>query len=360
MNTFVTWINNPNLSIVVLLIAPLTAAIISLFGKIVSNKTMMFIAFFVWFSGTAWALFSSAVPLFCGDTLRYTFGGWAEPYGIVLELNGTGWVAGFTLLALGSAVFLHTCTKKDYSPLFFSLIYLVFFSLQGITCTRDLFNLFVWFEILSLCSFVLIGYDCNKQSLSAALQYLFISSVSIVFFLLGVWVLYQYSGTLSLHTISQSLSNGSLSGRPLQLAVAAISAGILTRSAIFPFHSWLPPAHAAAPYPVSAVLSGFIIKAPVFALCHFTEYISLSDGSDFIIWIGAASALTGGIGAVLQTDAKRVLGYSSVANMGYIIAAIGMGGAFGKTAVLFSILAHAFSKGLLFLIVGETTQRIGS
>lgn len=99
---------------------------------------------------------------------------------------------------------------------------------------------------------------------------------------------------------------------------------------------------------------------PVFALYHFTEYVPLSGVKEFIIWIGAAGALTGGLGAVLQTDAKRVLGYSSVATMGYIMAAFGMGGAFGKTAVLYSILAHAFSKGLLFLIVGETTQRVGS
>jgi formate hydrogenlyase subunit 3/multisubunit Na+/H+ antiporter MnhD subunit len=360
MNAFVTRIIDPDLSIILLLIAPLSAALVSLFGKITSKKVAALLAFLLWFSGTVWALFSSIGPIFCGGTLRYTFGGWAEPYGIVLGLNGTGWIAGFTILALGSAALLHTYTKDEYGPLFYSLIYLAFFSLQGITFTKDLFNLFVWFEILSLCSFVLIGYDHKKQSLTAALQYLFISSVSIVFFLLGVWVLYQYSGSLSLQTISQKLSDGSLSGRPLRFAVAAISAGMLTRSAIFPFHSWLPPAHASAPYPVSAVLSGFIIKAPVFALYHFTEYVPLSGVKEFIIWIGAAGALTGGLGAVLQTDAKRVLGYSSVATMGYIMAVFGMGGAFGKTAVLYSILAHAFSKGLLFLVVGETTQRVGS
>ncbi|MFP4489976.1 MAG: complex I subunit 5 family protein [Spirochaetaceae bacterium] len=347
------------LPVILLLLAPLAASIVSMCGKLIHKRAAVLPAFLVWSLGTGWALFASAPAVFEGKSLLYALGGWAEPFGIVMELNGASWAAGVTSLVLGTAIWLQTFGNRNYTSFFYSILYLTFFSLQGVLCTRDLFNLFVWFEILSLCSFVLMAYDKEIESLTAALRYLFMSTVSIIFFLLGLWIFYRYSGTLSLETIAAYLLEGDISRRAAGLATAAVAAGILTRSAIIPFHTWLPYAHAAAPHPVSALLSGFVIKAPVFALWHFTDYISFSGLGELLIWLGAGSAVVGGWGAAFQRDAKKVLAYSSIGQMGYIVAAFGIGGELGKTAALYSIAAHALYKGLLFLVVGETTHRVG-
>jgi len=144
------------------------------------------------------------------------------------------------------------------------------------------------------------------------------------------------------------------------VALALISAAVLTRAAVFPFHMWLPPAHAAAPYPVSALLSGFVIKAPMLALWRIFDYLSFPGLLDGLIWLGAAGALWGVIAAMVQQDAKKLLGYHSVSQMGYIVAAFGFGGHLGRSAALFYIIAHALFKSLLFLTVGHVTNNAGS
>ncbi|MFO7850291.1 MAG: hypothetical protein R6V67_10055, partial [Spirochaetia bacterium] len=121
-----------------------------MFGKLLHNRAAIPPAFLVWFLGTGWALFALAPAVFEGESLLYALGGWAEPYGIVMELNGASWAAGVTSLVLGTAIWLQTFGNRSYKSFFYSILYLAFFSLQGVLCTRDLFNLFVWFEILYL------------------------------------------------------------------------------------------------------------------------------------------------------------------------------------------------------------------
>ena len=369
-----------DLPVLVLLLSPLAAALLSLAGKVVSERYISVPAFLIWLAGSAWALAVSAGPLFgfsaggaeltrAAGGILYTLGGWAEPLGITLELNGITWAATITDVCIGTAAWLHIRRDRTYRSSFFFFFFMALFSLQGVLYTRDLFNLFVWFEVLSLSSFLLIVHHTGGTAYRAAIRYLIIGTVSIIWYLIGVWILYTCTGTLSLPTVASSLGQSSfpetlagslLSATPVQAAVALITAGILTRAAIIPFHTWLPEAHAAAPYPVSALLSGFVIKAPLLALWRIYDYVPSSQFGEMLVWLGAICAVFGVIAAMAQKDAKKLLGYHSVSQMGYIIAAFGFGGLAGKTAALFYIIAHALFKSLLFITVGRVTDEVGS
>ncbi len=357
-----------------LLAAPLTAALITLIGKLFPGRGPLLPAFLCWSGGTAWGLWQAAPAALSGASLLYAFGGWAEPAGIVIELNPVSWAAGLLVLLIGSAVWLSSHRSKDTGAVFFLIFYLGLFALQGVLCSRDLFNLFIWFELLSLSVFLLVGYDQTPAAMLAAFRYLLISTVSILGFLVGLWILYAFCGAPSFSVIQSclaSVSNGVLAEgtRPLlpvvpklrtTAAVILIMTGMLTRSAIVPFHGWLPPAHSSAPYPASAFLSGFVIKVPVLALWHFSVSLPELPLTGLLLWIGIVSAVFGSTAAVVQKDAKRILAYSSIGHMGFIMSAFAVAGPQGKTAALLYIAMHGLSKALLFLTVGLATSESGT
>ena len=368
-----------------LLLAPLLAAAISLTGKLLPPAATRLPAFIIWAAGTAGVLLLCAPDVFASASLTTAIGGWEEPYGIELELNGMSWTASLLGLIIGAAVWRETCradkcfgrssstypntspdtytnrstnmSARRFGPGFYFFFYTAFLSLTGVLCTRDFFNLFVWFEILSLCSFVLIAYEQHLRSLLAAFRYLMVSTVSIMFYLLGLWLLYRYSGSLSISGAASLLDSGVYKPE-LGAALALLSAGILTRSAAVPFHSWLPEAHGAAPYPVSALLSGLVIKAPVFALVHVLGDLSFPALRSLFIVLGIFGALLGAGGALVQRDIKFLLGYSSVSHMGLIIALFASEDALAPSAMLFYIIAHGLAKSLLFLTLGGVSSSL--
>lgn len=354
------------LPVLLILFSPLLAAVISLAGKYLPSRYSELPAFLIWLLGSLLALRLSLPTVIAGSSLQYSLGGWAEPLGINLEVNGLTWIATLTDVLIASAAWLCTRKYREFNSLFYFFFFMALFSLQGILCTRDIFNLFVWFEVLSLSSFVLISYDRSLVSRLAAIRYLLISSTSILLFLVGVWVIYRLTGVLSLEAIAVRLAElqstaPDVNYRPaIGLAIVLMTGGILVRAAVVPFHTWLPDAHSAAPYQVSALLSGFVIKAPMLALWKIFSFISLQRVLDGLIWIGTVCALWGVLAAMVQKDAKKLLGYHSVSQMGYIVAAFGAGGAIGRSAALFYIIAHALFKSLLFFTVGNVTSRAGT
>lgn len=344
-----------NLWILLLMLAPLTGAVLSMAGKFILPRVAGTGAFLLWFGGTVLGLIGSADTVLTGGSLLYILGGWREPLGITLEIDGVTWLATFTDLIIGGAAWLMTRRYRSYTPLFYFFFFLALFSLQGILYTRDLFNLFVWLEVLSLSSFMLISYHRSRRTDLAAFRYIIISTVSIAFFLIGLWVLYRTGGNLSLPHLTSPDPDITRNFALLLLTVA-----ILTKAAVIPFHTWLPEAHAAAPFPVSALLSGFVIKAPVLALWRIYEHLRPGSIGDILVWVGTLCALLGVIAAMVQRDAKKLLGYHSVSQMGYILAAFGVGSIGGQVAALFYIIGHALFKSLLFLTVGRVTEEKGS
>ncbi len=362
--------------LVLLVTAPLTAVLAALCAKLSRRRLFLYLGFFTWLSLSLWALASSFQALEYTEgagKLFYAMGAWEEPLGIVLELNGPSWIAAAALLLIASALWLISLSSRDFDAYFFLFFALVVFSLNGIFFGRDLFNLFVLFEILSLSAMLLIAYDRSGPALLAAFRYLMMSTVSIMFFLFGLWIIYQESGSLALGPVDTSTT-------VMSFAVAALYIGLLTRGALIPFHAWLPEAHAAAPYPASALLSGFVVKAPLFVLLHLQISMGPAPVDRFLVPLGLVSALAGGLFAFVQRDAKKVLAYLTVSQMGLLTAGFAaawsaqVGGAAGAAAavaesaaetaaaasLLLALLAHGLYKSLLFLSIGELTHRVGS
>ncbi len=372
-----------NLYVILLITTPLAAAMFSLLNKIFPRFHTTLFAFFIWFIGSTWSLWHTASAAIDHQTFRYAVGGWQEPFGIVLELNSISWIISLLSVVIITVVWTATYRQTAYKSTFYLVLYLLHFSLQGILFSRDLFNLFVWFEVLSLCSIVLVAYERRPPALLAAFRYLLLSTISIVFYLLGLWIIYSHTGGLAFSGIGEyagSLSSSSEARKTIGIALSLISAGVLTRSAIIPFHTWLPPAHSAAPFPVSALLSGLVIKIPLVALWHFFLYLPSLPLSQLFLWLGFASTLAGGFMALLQTDVKKILAYSSIGQMGFILVAFAAGSQLSGgqltggqvlegqvamsqvagAATLFYILLHAASKSLLFLSVGYVTHAAGN
>lgn len=358
--------SHAELALTLLLFAPLAAALLILTGRFLAPRAGSTPAFLLWLIASGGALAVLAPSVLQGETILIAVGGWSAPLGIELEMRGLAWIATLTDVVIATAAWLHTRRparlSNRYDAYFYIFFFMALFSLQGTLYTTDLFNLFIWFEVLALASFALISYHGRLTARLAAIRYLLMSSLSILAFLLGVWVLYYYTGTLSMELAGTSLARiASVEARQaVGFALACITGGILTRAALVPFHTWLPEAHAAAPYPVSALLSGFVIKAPTIALWRIFHYIEFPGLRELFVWVGAASALLGVLAAMSQSDAKKLLGYHSISQMGYILAAMGVGGGMGRAAALFFIIGHALFKSLLFLTVGELTERLGS
>jgi formate hydrogenlyase subunit 3/multisubunit Na+/H+ antiporter MnhD subunit len=352
--------------LVLLVTAPLTAVLAALCAKLSRRRLFLYLGFFTWLSLCLWALASSFTALERTEgagKLYYAMGAWEEPLGIVLELNGPSWIAVAALLLIASALWLISLSSRDFDAYFFLFFALVVFTLNGIFLGRDLFNLFVLFEILSLSAMLLIAYDRSGPALLATLRYLMMSTVSIMFFLFGLWIIYRESGSLALGSVDTSTT-------AMGFAAAALYIGLLTRGALIPFHSWLPEAHTAAPYPASALLSGFVVKAPLFVLLHLQISMGPAPVDRFLVHLGLVSALAGGLFAFVQRDAKKVLAYLTVSQMGLLTAGFAAawsaqeagaaGAAAAAAALLLALLAHGLYKSLLFLSIGELTHRVGS
>jgi multicomponent Na+:H+ antiporter subunit D len=308
------------------------------------------------------ALASSGVPLL------YEVGGWSEPVGIALYLDGLAWLASAIGLLVAFCALLYAVCEGGHPPGFYFFFLLLIFGMQGVILTGDLFNLFVFQEILSLSSYILIADRGRPRNLVASFRYLLISSLALAFFLLGIFLLYRATGTLSLRMLAQALAAPASRGRPeLELAVACLLVGAGVKAAFLPFQSWLPEAHAAAPHAVSAVLSGVIIKVSFLVVWRLLRLFAAADLQAVLLWVGVLTAVAGVGAAVAQLDAKRLLAFSSVSQVGYIVAAFGAGAAnrapaaasFALGASLYHLLSHSLFKSLLFLVVGTAIHLTG-
>ena len=300
-------------------------------------------------------------PVLAGQQINYALGGWPEPYGISLVLDGFAWITVLLISVVSFLSGLFSLGSSKYSPLYYLFLSLLAAGLTGVALTGDLFTMFVCFEIVAIAAYVLIVYEKNPTGLVAGFKYLVLSSVGILFFLFGVFLVYRELGVLSLNKIHAALesSGGTASSRAIHFALASLCVGIGVRTAFIPFHTWLPEAHAYAPHPVSALLSGVLIKVSFFAMVRILAAFNGEYLYSLLLWVGALTALVAVFYALAQKDAKRLLAYHSVSQMGYILAAYGTGTTLGLAAAFVHALNHALFKSLLFLTVGAAVERTG-
>ncbi len=248
---------------------------------------------------------------------------------------------------------------------FFTLFLLMLAGMNGVLITGDMFNLFVFLEIASLASYALVAFGTGRRELEASFKYAIMGGVGSLLVLLGVIFLYSYTGTLNMGDMAQYVSAMGANGvEPIvYLVFALFLMGFGLKAALVPFHAWLPDAHPSAPAPISAMLSGVLIKAlGVYTIMRifYTVFGFPEQIGSVLMTLGAISMGIGGLVALRQWDMKRLLAYSSISQVGYIMLGIGIGTPLALLGALFHLFNHSVFKSLLFLDSGAVEYATGT
>ncbi|MDI7260357.1 MAG: monovalent cation/H+ antiporter subunit D family protein [Thermodesulfobacteriota bacterium] len=352
----------PILTIVISLFSAFTILIVGWFNK----KSCVFITIL-----TLMAQFIMSVLILTHvldhGPLHYWLGGWKPPWGIELVVDPLNAYILIILLFLGFVCAIYSKSNIEHElpekrASFYTLFQLLIAGLCGVTMTGDIFNMFVFIEIFSISAYALIAAR-GKIALKASFTYLILGSVGTCFFLLGIGFLYSITGSLNIHDLSILLPPF-YGNKVVKAAFVFFVVGLSIKMALFPFHTWLPDAHAFAPAEISAMLSGIIIEVATYAFIRvafsvFTvPFLKLLPVFDILCWVAVAAIIMGSVMAITQVNLKRMLAYSSVANMGYIMLAVGLSMSAvespwgGLNPALMHIVNHALMKGCLFLAAG--------
>jgi multicomponent Na+:H+ antiporter subunit D len=301
----------------------------------------------------------------------YEFGGWEAPWGIEYRIDLLN--APLLVLVSGiSAVVLFAARKsieaeipKDRHVLFYIAWLLCMAGMLGILATGDAFNVFVFLEISSLSAYTLIALGKDRKSLWASYQYLIAGTIGATFILIGIGLMYMMTGTLNMADMAERLPEVS-SSRTVFTAFAFFIVGVCLKLALFPLHVWLPNAYAYAPSVVAAFLAATATKVAIYILIRFKygifgfdfAFSSLPLQSIFLA-LGLAGIFVASIAAIYQDNLKKLLAYSSVAQIGYLIVGLGLANESGLMATLLHMLNHGLMKGALFLALAAVVFRLG-
>ncbi|MDP4003475.1 complex I subunit 5 family protein [Methylobacterium sp. NEAU K] len=294
--------------------------------------------------------------------LVYWFGGWEPRDGVHLGIGfsvdaASGWIAAFIgLLYAVTFVFAWGFFARTHGH--FQILMLLFLAaMVGFCFTRDMFNLFVWFEVMSVAVFALTAYHLEESALAGAINFTVVNSLAGFLMLGGIGLIYAQSGTLDFEGIAAAVARG---GRDPVVAGAfcLVAAALMIKGAIVPFQFWLADAHTVAPSPVSAIFSGAMVSLGLFGLAKVSALVF--GGSDqvhravpiLLMGLGGATALLGGWMALLQRYLKRLLAFSTISHAGIMLTAIGALSLDGTGGMLVYIVGHGLVKGALFMIAG--------
>jgi len=301
--------------------------------------------------------------------LHHYLGGWPPPFGIEYVLDHLSAFIVLIVVFIGLIAVIYPPeaglyqTPRKGVPVY-GLILLLFAGLAGVVVTGDLFNLFVFLEIYSLASYALITLG-GDRAVVASFRYLVLGTIAGSFYLLGVGFIYFSTGTLNMADAAQRLPP--LYGSPtIMAAVALIVIGMGIKMALFPLHVWLPDAHSYASPVIAAILAAIQIEVAAYVLVRMLltvfqpqYFIEVLPVTTVIGWIAAAGIIFGSVMAIAQKDFKRMLAYSTVAQVAYIGLGIGLANPLGLIGGLLHILNHAFMKSCLFLIAGGIRYQTG-
>ncbi|MEQ8745575.1 monovalent cation/H+ antiporter subunit D family protein [Pyruvatibacter sp.] len=306
--------------------------------------------------------------------ISYHLGGWAPPFGIEYRVDAMNAFV-LVIVAATSALVLSFAGKSirgEIEPskqaLFYTVFTLCLCGLLGVTITGDAFNIFVFVEVSSLATYVLIamGARRDRRALTASYTYLMMGTIGATFYVIGLGLLYQATGTLNLADLAVRLEPLGDS-TSVRAGFAFIMVGLGLKLAMFPIHAWLPNAYTYAPSVVSIFLAATSTKVAIYVLLRFMftvfgyefPVVELSLSAIFMPLALLAMFVASAI-AVFQTDFKRLLAYSSVAQIGYMILGFSMASVTGLTATMVHIFNHAAMKGVLFMVAGAVVYRVGS
>ncbi|ABR50233.1 NADH dehydrogenase (quinone) [Alkaliphilus metalliredigens QYMF] len=323
--------------------------------------------------GLAWALSLSLLIFVLRDqSFTYTFGQWNPTIGIEFVVDEFSALMTLVVLSVATLIIIYSLKDIEHEILkeqffsYYTLIFLLLFSMIGMIFTNDLFNLYVFMEILSLTSCGIISIKRKKENLMASFKYLMLGAIGSVSILMGIALLYMVTGHLNMTAAYEVITQVWQSyPRNILIALGFILTGFGIKAAIFPLHIWLPDAHSNAPTPSSALLSGLVVKVYVFAIAKILfrvlgqDIVQSIGVTEFITYFAVLSMIMGSVFAIGQTDIKRLLAYSSVAQIGYIFLGLGLATELGFSAGLFHVITHALMKSALFLSAGAIIYQTG-
>ncbi|MBN3038134.1 MAG: NADH-quinone oxidoreductase subunit F [Candidatus Omnitrophica bacterium] len=295
------------------------------------------------------------------NPLIVSIGGWQPPFCIILVAGPLGvlFSAIIALVGLLVSVYALDYIKEGPAEKYNMLFLLLLTGATGVVLTGDIFNLFVFFEILCISSYALVAYLRDKAGIESAIKYLIQGAVGSSLLLIGIGLLYGLFGTLNMADIAQNIK--SVSPVSVFVPMVLIIAGLGVEAAIFPLNAWLPDAHSSAPSSISAILSGIAIEVGLYAVARviFTIF-GASSILLFLSLLGILTLLIGEMCAFSQNNIKRMLAYSSIGQIGLILFALAIATSYGVTGGLFQMISHTLSKALLFLAAGYMIYQAGS
>lgn len=303
----------------------------------------------------------------------YRVGHFDAPVGIEFWVGQLEALLGavFTLIALAVMIQASQQIDRDIHPgkvpLFFLLSHILVASLLGIVFANDLFNVYVFIEIGNLASSGLIILKDSRASIKAGLKYLIMSCLGSGLILLGIAWFYTMTGHLNMTAIHAQLAIAAGDyPHAMLLAIGLFTIGLAVKTALFPLHAWLPDAYSAAPAPAAALLSSIASKAYIVFLIHILfrlagpSFMASTPLLDLLLVLGSLAMIMGSLMAIFQPLMRQVIAYSSIAQIGYIYLAIGLGTPLGLALAIYHIVGHALTKATLFLTVGSLSSAAGA
>ncbi len=336
------------------------AGLLLAFGKALPSRTPDVIAL-----ATALAAGAVCLVMVVGSAhapLAYWFGGWVPQGGRVLGIGFVVDQAGAALGAFIGLLFAATIVFAwgyfDEVHAHFHVLMLLFMAAMiGFCLTHDLFNLFVWFEVMSVAAFALTGYDLKTDALEGALNFTVVNTIGSYLILGGIGLIYSRVGALDFSALSLGVE-----AAPRDPVVAAAfclaASGLLIKAAQVPFQFWLADAHAVAPSPVSVIFSGAMVALGIFGVARLTWAVFPAAAEvqvvvrTLLLWMGAASAVLGGVMALLQRHIKRLLAFSTISHVGIMLAGLALLAPQGLAGMLVYAVGHGLVKGALFMVAG--------
>jgi multicomponent Na+:H+ antiporter subunit D len=300
--------------------------------------------------------------LITGKPVTVQLGNWPAPFGITLSADPLGvfMLLMTDIVLTAGLIYAAGSTEKVVQyPAFYPLFLALAVGLTGAFLTGDLFNLFVFAEIIVISGAALTAISDDKYGVEAAYKYFYISTLAATFFLLGIGSLYAACGTLNMADLAVRIA--AQPSAPLTMAgVAFLTAAFLIKGAIFPFHFWQPDFHAVAPTAVSAMLSSVVVKLGVYGLLRLTTLLFTGQAAQLetlLVILGVIGVVYGGFGAVGTHNVKRMLAYSTLAQIGFILVGIGWGTPSSLAAALVFTFNHALVKAAMLMLAGAMASR---
>ncbi|MET9212280.1 MULTISPECIES: Na+/H+ antiporter subunit D [unclassified Nocardia] len=353
----------PTLAALPVLVPLLGAAATLVFGRRPRLQAMISL------SALTCVLVISALLLYLADrdgTTAVQVGGWPSPIGITLVVDRLSaamlLVSAFVLLVVsiyGAGQNISDGDEHQPTSIYRPTYLVLTAGVSTAFLAGDLFNLFVGFEVLLVASFVLLTVGATEERIRTGIAYVMVSMVSSLIFLIGIGITYAATGTLNLAQLAVRLDATPSGVRTACYAVLLVAFGI--KAAVFPLSSWLPDSYPTAPAPVTAVFAGLLTKVGVYAIIR-THTLWFPDGAfdDILLVCGLATMLVGILGAIAQTDIRRLLSFTLVSHIGYMVFGIGLATTAGLTGAVFYVAHHILVQTGLFLAVGLIERQAGS